>query len=112
MDGGPPSGRMRTDMQKTVTDREAKILTDWQSEQPVAWRAPELAIIVPTLNERLNIVPLLERLRDTLSGVMYEVVFVDDDSADGTPEAVREIGQTIPNVRVIQRIGRRGLASA
>jgi len=99
-------------MQKTVTDREAKILADGQSKQPVEWRAPELAIIVPTLNERPNLVPLLERLRDTLTGVAYEVVFVDDDSSDGTPEAVREISRTTPNVRVVQRIGRRGLASA
>ena len=103
---------MRPNMQKTVTDREAKILGDGQSKQPVEWRAPELAIIVPTLNERPNLVPLLERLRDTLTGVAYEVVFVDDDSSDGTPEAVREISRTTPNVRVVQRIGRRGLASA
>jgi dolichol-phosphate mannosyltransferase len=92
-----------------MTAFEASILASWR---PVAWHAPELAIIVPTLNERPNIVPLLERLRNTLSGVAYEVVFVDDDSSDGTPETIREICQMIPNVRVVQRIGRRGLASA
>jgi dolichol-phosphate mannosyltransferase len=100
------------DGQKTITAQEAKILTDGQLAQPAAWRAPELAIVVPTLNERPNIVPLLERLRNTLTGVMYEVVFVDDDSSDGTSEAIREISQMVPNVRVVQRIGRRGLASA
>ena len=73
---------------------------------------PELSIVVPTLNERPNIAPLLERLRNTLTGVKYEVIFVDDDSSDGTPETVREISRTLPNVRLIERIGRRGLASA
>jgi dolichol-phosphate mannosyltransferase len=95
-----------------MTTLDTKIPTNGQFEQTAGWRAPELAIIVPTLNERPNIVPLLERLGDTLTGVRYEVIFVDDDSSDGTPETIREISQTIPNVRVVQRIGRRGLASA
>jgi dolichol-phosphate mannosyltransferase len=99
-------------VQKILTQLEAETLISWQLTQPVLWYAPELAIIVPTLNERLNIVPLLTRLRNTLTGVKYEVVFVDDDSTDGTPEAVRAVSQMIPNVRVLQRIGRRGLASA
>ena len=76
------------------------------------WVPADLAIIVPTLNERLNIIPLLERLQKTLTGIRYEVIFVDDDSSDGTSDAVREISRTISNVRVIQRVGRRGLASA
>ena len=45
-------------------------------------------------------------------GVAYEVIFVDDDSPDGTAELVRQIGLTKPRVRVLQRVGRRGLASA
>lgn len=99
-------------MQGIMTALEANTLTSSPLTQPLEWHAPELAIIVPTLNERPNIVPLLERLRSTLAGVSYEVVFVDDDSPDGTADAVREISRTTPNVRVVQRIGRRGLASA
>lgn len=72
----------------------------------------ELAIVIPTFNEQGNIVPLLERLRDTLVGVNWEAVFVDDDSPDGTADAIRELGRTDPSIRVLQRIGRRGLASA
>ena len=83
-----------------------------QLTQPAGWRPAELAIVVPTLNERPNIVPLLERLGETLSGVAFEVIFVDDDSTDGTPEEIRAICQTKPNVRLLHRIGRRGLASA
>lgn len=75
-------------------------------------RPLELTITVPTFNERENVVPLLERLRAALQDVVFEVVFVDDDSPDGTAELVRQIARTTPRVRIIQRIGRRGLASA
>lgn len=72
----------------------------------------ELAIIVPTFNERGNVPLLLDSLKRSLSGISYEVIFVDDDSRDGTAALVREIGRSNPRVRVLQRIGRRGLASA
>jgi dolichol-phosphate mannosyltransferase len=72
----------------------------------------ELAVIVPTCNERANIRLLIERLENALSGVNWEVIFVDDDSRDGTADEVRAAGETDRRVRVVQRIGRRGLASA
>jgi dolichol-phosphate mannosyltransferase len=74
--------------------------------------ALELSIIVPAFNERENVSPLLQRLQYALNGTIFEVVFVDDDSPDGTADLVRQIARTAPRVRVIQRIGRRGLASA
>ena len=80
--------------------------------QPVPLRATDLTIVIPTLNERENIAPLLERLDLALAGTRWEVIFVDDDSKDGTPEAVREIGRNDPRVRCLQRIGRRGLSTA
>lgn len=72
----------------------------------------ELAVIVPTFKERENVKPLLERLAKALEGVAYEVIFVDDDSPDGTAAEVRSVGRFNPSVRVVQRVGRRGLASA
>src|SRR5690348_10102134 len=75
-------------------------------------RPLELSIVVPTFNERENVVPLLERLRTVLHDTVFEVIFVDDDSPDGTAQLVRTIGQTRHRVRVIQRVGRRGLCSA
>jgi dolichol-phosphate mannosyltransferase len=72
----------------------------------------ELTIVVPTYNERDNVGLLVERLKRILDGVAWEVIFVDDDSTDGTSEAVRAIARRDARVRVIQRIGRRGLASA
>ena len=72
----------------------------------------ELAIVLPTLNERANVAPMVARLEQALGPSGWEAVFVDDNSRDGTAELVREIGRTDPRIRVIQRIGRRGLASA
>ena len=72
----------------------------------------ELAVVIPTYNERGNVRPLLEALDGVLHGVDYEVLFVDDDSPDGTAEQVRALGRQDPRVRVLQRINRRGLSSA
>jgi dolichol-phosphate mannosyltransferase len=75
-------------------------------------RPPDLAIVVPTLNERDNIEPLLARLDHALAGISWEVVFVDDDSQDGTAALLLELQEQLPHVRLIRRIGRKGLASA
>ena len=72
----------------------------------------ELAIIVPTFNERDNIIPLLGKIEDALPGVAWEVIFVDDDSADGSASLLYKICRSDLRVRVLRRIGRRGLSSA
>lgn len=73
----------------------------------------DLAIILPTLNERGNLAPLVERIdRAIRDAAVWEVIIVDDDSRDGTADEARALALTDPRVRVIQRIGRRGLASA
>ncbi|HEX7362827.1 MAG TPA: glycosyltransferase family 2 protein [Bryobacteraceae bacterium] len=69
-------------------------------------------MIIPTLNERENIIPLWRSLQLALNEIDYEIVFVDDDSDDGTGELARAVAQDDHRVRVIQRIGRTGLASA
>jgi dolichol-phosphate mannosyltransferase len=74
--------------------------------------APALTVVVPCYNERPNVAPLIARLDVTLCGIAWEVVYVDDNSPDGTAAEVRRIAQTDPRVRCIRRIGRRGLASA
>jgi dolichol-phosphate mannosyltransferase len=71
--------------------------------------APELSVVVPTLDEAEAIDPLLRDLADALSGVPHEVIVVDDGSTDGTPEAAR---RSHPRVRVIERGDARGLATA
>src|SRR5437660_1042648 len=72
----------------------------------------ELTVVVPTRNERDNVVPLYERLCVALQDVNWEVIFVDDDSNDGTRDAVKQLSRTDRRVRLLHRIGRRGLSSA
>ena len=73
---------------------------------------PELTVIVPTHDENDNVRPLYEALCRALEGVDWEAIFVDDDSRDGTSEAVCRLARLDRRVRCIQRIGRRGLVSA
>jgi dolichol-phosphate mannosyltransferase len=73
---------------------------------------PELCVVVPTRDEHDNIRPVYNALRDALRGIDWEAIFVDDDSQDGTSEAVNQLARVDRRVRCIQRIGRRGLASA
>lgn len=77
-----------------------------------AQEGPELSVIVPTFNERDNVTVLYRRLEATLVNVAWEVVFVDDNSPDGTSDVVRALAQQDSRVRCIRRIGRRGLSGA
>ncbi len=74
--------------------------------------ALELAVVIPTFNELANVPLIVAKLDAALAGVAWEAIFVDDNSPDGTADAARAIGVRDPRVRVIQRIGRRGLSSA
>ena len=73
---------------------------------------PVLSVIVPCYNERPNVAPMIEKLDAALDGIAWEVIYVDDDSPDGTAQEVRRIARKDPRVRCIRRVGRRGLASA
>ena len=72
----------------------------------------ELAVVLPTYNERANVAAMVARLERALAGIGWEAIFVDDDSGDGTADAIRALAAADRRIRVIQRIGRRGLASA
>lgn len=74
--------------------------------------APELTVVIPTFNERGNLEPLVARLERVLAGLAWEAIFVDDNSPDGTAQALRAIGGRDPRIRCIRRVGRRGLAGA
>jgi dolichol-phosphate mannosyltransferase len=75
-------------------------------------RPLELSVVIPTLNEAGNIEPLLAKLGIALAGIEWEALFVDDGSTDGTPELLTRIAQADRRVRMVRRIGRRGLSSA
>lgn len=72
----------------------------------------DLTIVLPTFNEEKNIRPILAKLDAALEDVNWEAVFVDDDSRDGTSAEIFASARTRGNVRIIRRIGRRGLSTA
>ena len=71
-----------------------------------------VSIVLPTYNERGNIEPLLQQLLSLQRSYSLEILVVDDDSADGTAELVRQLAHAEPRLRLIRRVGRSGLASA
>jgi dolichol-phosphate mannosyltransferase len=73
---------------------------------------PELSIVVPTFSEAENIAELYARISAVLGSESWEIIFVDDDSPDGTADLARRLSNQDQRVRCIQRIGRRGLATA
>ena len=96
-------------MADTVTDRRSPAARE---KRPADGDAIELTVVVPTFNEAGNVPILVERLGRVLAGISWEVVFVDDDSPDGTSRVAREIARRDRRVRVIRRLGRRGLSTA
>jgi dolichol-phosphate mannosyltransferase len=72
------------------------------------------AVVVPTLNEAGNIDKVLSALTDGLSETQYdyEIVVVDDGSTDGTVEQVRDWSKRDRRIRLLSRVGERGLAGA
>ncbi|MBN9669039.1 glycosyltransferase family 2 protein [Roseibium aggregatum] len=74
--------------------------------------AAELSVILPSFNEAENIPILIDLLKAALDGIAWEAIVVDDNSPDGTAEVARNIARIDPKVRVIRRIGRRGLSGA
>jgi dolichol-phosphate mannosyltransferase len=72
----------------------------------------QLSVVVPTFNERGNVTALFRKLEAALAGVAWEVIFVDDNSPDGTWQEVRDLARNDGRVRCIRRIGRRGLSGA
>jgi len=73
---------------------------------------PEISIVVPTFAESENVRELHARITRCLEGESWELIFVDDDSPDGTADIVRDLAQHDSRVRCVQRLGRRGLSSA
>lgn len=71
-----------------------------------------LSIILPTYNEQSNITPLITSLSKSFQGVKYEIIFVDDNSPDNTARTIRSLPGFNKIIKLIQRAGKLGLASA
>ena len=74
----------------------------------------KLGLVIPTLNEEANIGTLLDRVRLNLDDahIDYELLVVDDNSTDGTGAVVQEYSKSDPRIRLLVRLGSRGLAGA
>jgi len=72
----------------------------------------ELAIVVPVFNEVQNVPLLVDAVAKALRGIAWELVFVDDNSPDGTASEVRSLASHDSRVRIVHRFDRRGLSSA
>src|SRR5580704_8954628 len=114
--GGPQGARMKARYDDIAP--EVATLTD-QATLPARHRAgaapasgAELTVVAPTFNESGNVARLVEKLEATLAGVAWEVIFVDDNSPDGTADLVKQIAARNTRVRCLRRVGRRGLAGA
>jgi len=70
-----------------------------------------ISVIVPTYNEKDNIVPLVERISKALSGYNFEIVIVDDNSSDGTIDVANSLAAKYP-VKLLVRRNEKGLATA
>ncbi|MGJ8583649.1 MAG: glycosyltransferase family 2 protein [Marinosulfonomonas sp.] len=84
------------------------------SGEPVSQKPGQLdvAVVIPTYNERDNVPEIIRRLDAVLGHLRYEIIFVDDNSPDGTSDVVRDRSLDYPRVRCVTRVGRRGLSSA
>lgn len=71
-----------------------------------------ISIVIPTFNESGNVKPLCEAIADAFSGIDYEIVFVDDGSPDGTSDAIRSLPGFGKKIKLVERAGKLGLASA
>jgi dolichol-phosphate mannosyltransferase len=72
----------------------------------------DCAVVLPTYNERDNIPLVIANLKIALAGLSWEAIFVDDDSPDGTADVISAYARADSRIRLIRRIGRRGLSSA
>lgn len=99
-------------MKTLVSESAALASTPRADPAPRPRHGPELSVVAPTFNERVNVERLVGKLAATLAGIDWEVIFVDDNSPDGTAQLVKEIAARDARVRCIRRVGRRGLAGA
>lgn len=72
-----------------------------------------VSLVIPTYDERDNVEPLCRGIRDALEGHWdYELIFVDDNSPDGTQDVVRRLAKEDPRIRLLARPGKLGLGTA
>ncbi len=64
---------------------------------------PLLSVVVPVRNEAPNLAPLITEITAALAGLAYEIVYVDDGSADDTPDRLRALRAELPGRLLVRR---------
>ena len=72
----------------------------------------KVSVVLPTFNEKDNILPLILDIQNQLNNQEYEIIVVDDDSPDGTWKIVQKLREKDEKIHLIRRQGRTGLTSA
>jgi dolichol-phosphate mannosyltransferase len=73
---------------------------------------PDLSLVIPVHNEAGNIGPLLDEVRAAFAGARYEVVLVDDCSADASCAEIRAKMAAAPELRLLRHQKRAGKSRA
>lgn len=71
-----------------------------------------ISVVIPTYNERENILQFIPQLVEAFQGAPYEILVVDDDSPDGTGDIVQTFTRTNPCVRLITKLRKEGIGAA
>lgn len=98
--------------ESAIRNRLPQVQRDVRKSYRELKRNVDLSLVLPTYNERQNIPALLAWIDRSLSGKKFEVILVDDDSPDQTWAAAQELQRQYTWLRVIRRMGVRGLGSA
>jgi dolichol-phosphate mannosyltransferase len=75
-------------------------------------KSRQISLVVPTFNEVSNVCRFDKKIQKILVDFDYELIFVDDNSPDKTHEVVKELSFKNNKIRIIRRVGRRGLSGA
>ena len=75
-------------------------------------QTPEISVVIPVCNEVDNVRPLAREIVAALQGKAFEILFVDDGSTDGTADALRELRDSIPQLRLLRHSFRSGQSAA
>jgi dolichol-phosphate mannosyltransferase len=74
--------------------------------------SPQISLVIPTLNEAENLPPLVAQIAEALRGRSYEILLVDDNSKDATPQVCAELAKTHPLKLIVREEPKDGLGGA
>ena len=69
---------------------------------PVDGVTPLISVVVPVHNEAPNLLPLIHAISAALADIPHEIVYVDDGSADATPQVLAETARSLPTLRWVR----------